>query len=145
MKISFGLNTKLYRLVLIVSFFLYKISLFCKADTFFYLRIRCNNLENNKSKSITNKAIIKESTITTTVVANKSRGFAQETFFNSLTTLSKYSLIFLNSVILYPILFSNLQAWRDLNPHPPDLESGALAVGATGLFNWSCKISNCIF
>ena len=25
------------------------------------------------------------------------------------------------------------QARRDLNPHPPDLESGALAVRATGL------------
>jgi hypothetical protein len=26
------------------------------------------------------------------------------------------------------------QAWRDLNPQPPDLESGALANCATGLY-----------
>src|SRR5438874_804927 len=29
----------------------------------------------------------------------------------------------------------NWQGWRDSNPHPPDLESGALAVRATPL--WS--------
>src|SRR5499426_4402767 len=28
---------------------------------------------------------------------------------------------------------ANWQAWRDSNPHPPDLESGALAVRATRL------------
>jgi hypothetical protein len=29
------------------------------------------------------------------------------------------------------------QARRDLNPHPPDLESGALTVRATGLYAFS--------
>src|SRR5215470_18081674 len=31
----------------------------------------------------------------------------------------------------------NRQARRDLNPHPPDLESGALTVRATGLCTFS--------
>src|SRR5262249_54421889 len=31
--------------------------------------------------------------------------------------------------------FQFWQAWRDSNPHPPDLESGALAVRATRLFH----------
>jgi hypothetical protein len=31
------------------------------------------------------------------------------------------------------------QARRDLNPQPPDLESGALAVGATGLKFVRCE------
>src|SRR5215468_10265167 len=76
---------------------------------------------------------------TTTVDRATSARLGQLTRRNSAaTSLKNFWMRFRNSITLFvhhgpgpPTIW---QAWRDSNPHPPDLESGALAVRATRLF-----------
>ena len=92
----------------------------------------------------------KTATKTITVPERVSFFVGQVTFFNSVLTSLKNCLAPSNfdrmeNVMTPPFSFNRLaasliskkdktwQARRDLNPHHPDLESGALSVRATGL------------
>ena len=57
--------------------------------------------------------------------------------FTSLRNLLIFWIIIFRSVYVIPdtrFYLKEQQAWRDLNPQPPVLETGALANCATGLF-----------
>lgn len=74
---------------------------------------------------------------TTKVAATVSLLDGQVTFASSnLASLINSLPFFIHSLVV--IFFYDrmiLQARRDLNPHPPVLETGALAVRATGLYH----------
>ena len=72
-------------------------------------------------------------TITTLVEPVTSRRLGHETRRNSTRTSWKNSRTFLSASIRVYVSPSMWQGRRDSNPHPPDLESGALAVRATPL------------
>src|SRR5207249_3713274 len=80
------------------------------------------------------KATTTVTTITTTVELMSSCRLGQVTLRNSAMTSPKNSFARLkNSIVVRSCSSMKWQGWRDSNPHPPDLESGALAVRATPL------------
>ena len=104
-------------------------------------------LESPKSTNPRKMAIIITSISTTEVEATVSFLVGQTTFFSSTFTSLKNCVTFssmehhfrkliVNSIrtVATSFIKKMWQARRDSNPHHPDLESGALAVGATGLF-----------
>src|SRR3972149_1212845 len=98
----------------------------------------------DKATSITHKYMVANdmSTSTTAVVPNVSSLDGKVTFFISILTSSIntfiLSIVLANiHYILYP---NNWQARRDSNPQHPVLETGALAVGATGLYSGTLPI-----
>src|SRR5215813_6320430 len=113
-----------------------------------HLRMLWSTLANTKSTMPKYTEMIPTAASTTTVDARVSLREGNVTLRSSDRTSRRACMAF--SYAFFTITSSQLetslaqltvppqkQARRDLNPHPPDLESGALTVRATGLYAFS--------